>query len=233
MGRAMPAIGAGRILRHLAAGVLLILGGSAAVSGQDLANYDYDQLSFRGIGLDAGYIFPNKVEDAAQYSLRIDMGYLGPGVRILPRIGYFSSTMTGVEVAGLEERVADLVFEQNPFSPRPVVDLGGISWSALTLGLDAQIVWRVKNRFLTYLGAGAAAHLQNGSGASIDGTFIEELLDGPVAGGNVHAGLEVPLGSMVRIYADARYELLGDLRFPALRAGLQFMTSRTSPGEMN
>jgi hypothetical protein len=213
--------------------VAAVAGVALPASGQGLADYDYDQLSFRGVGFDVGYIFPDRVEDAVQYGLRVDLGYLGPGVRIIPRFAYFSSTMTGPEVNTLEERVADLVFQQNPLSPRPQVDLGEITWAALSAGLDAQLVWRVKFGFLTYLGGGVAAHFQNGSGASIDGTFVEDLLDSTVAGANVHAGFEVPLGSLVRLYGDARYEFMGDLRFPAVRAGLQFMTGRRAPGELN
>lgn len=228
-----PASRVGRTALLLAlAALLTVLLAPRAVLGQGLANYDYDQLSFRGVGFDAGYLFPNRIEDTPQYGIRVDLGYLGPGVRILPRLGYFSSTMTDREVAVLEERVADLVFAQNPGSPRPDVDLGTVDWSALTVGLDGQFVWRVPPGFLTYVGAGFAAHFQNGSGAAVDGTFVEDLLDSFVAGVNAHAGIEVPVSSLVRFYGDVRYEIAGDLRFPALRAGLQFMTGPSSPGEI-
>jgi len=213
------------------AGLVVALPGSA--SAQGLANYDYDELSFRGVGFDFGYLSPNRIENTSQYSVRIDLGYLGPGVRILPRLGYFSSTMSTSEVAILEERVADLVFQQNPGSPRPDVDLGTVDWSAFTVGLDGQFVWRVPPGFLTYAGLGFAAHFQNGSGTAIDDTFVEDLLDSFVAGANVHAGVEVPLSSLIRAYGDVRYEIAGDLRFPAVRVGLQFMTGPSAPGEVN
>lgn len=222
-------------LAALVAALVAVLawGGGGPLAAQGLANYDYDQLSFRGVGFDVGYLFPDRIENTPQYSIRIDLGYLGPGVRILPRVGYFSSTMTGAEVSVLEERVADLVFAQNPTSPRPDVDLGTVDWSALTVGLDGQFVWRVPPGFLTYAGVGFAAHFQNGSGTAIDDTFVEDLLDSFVAGANVHAGVEVPVSPLVRIYGDVRYEVAGDLRFPALRAGLQFMTGPSAPGEVN
>lgn len=213
----------------VAAAALLLAAGP--VAGQGLADYDYDQLTLRGIGFEGGYLFPDKVEDTPQYGMRFDLGYLGPGLRLLPRVAYFSSTMTDAEVAKLESRVAQLVFEQNPLAPVPTVDLGIVDWSAVTIGLDGQFVWRVPFGVLTYLGAGFAAHFQNGDGDAIAGTFVEDLLDSTVAGANIHAGLEIPVTRMMRVYGDARYEFLGDLRFPAVRAGIQLMITGPAPGE--
>lgn len=210
---------------------LMVLSGAAPLAGQGLADYDYDELTFRGIGFELGYLFPERVDDTPQYGMRVDLGYLGPGVRILPRVAYFSSQMSDAEVAGLERRVAELVFSQNPLSPIPAVDLGVVDWSAVSVGLDAQFVWRVPFGLLSYLGVGFGAHFQNGSGAAIDGTFVEDLLDSTVAGTNVHAGLEWPLTDQVRIYGDTRYEFLGDLRFMAVRGGIQLMVGGPAPGE--
>ncbi|MDT8341836.1 MAG: hypothetical protein RQ751_10015 [Longimicrobiales bacterium] len=221
-----------RAIGSVTAAALLLLAGAMPGRAQGLAEYDYDQLGFRGVGLDFGYIFPGDVEDTPQYSLRVDLGYLGPGLRLLPRVAYFSSSMTEGEVAKLERRVAQLVFQQNPLAPVPEVDLGIVDWSALTVGLDAQFVWRVPFGVLTYLGAGVAAHFQNGGGDAIDGTFVEDLLDSTVGGFNGHAGLEVPLNDRLRAYGDFRYELAGDLSFPAFRLGLQFMFTGPAPGEV-
>ena len=44
----------------------------------------------------------------------MDLGYLGPGLRIIPGISYWSSTMKEGEVAELETKIRDLVFD--PFS---------------------------------------------------------------------------------------------------------------------
>jgi hypothetical protein len=202
------------------------------LSGQSLADYDYDQLTFRGVAFEAGWIFPDRVEDTEQFGMRFDLGYLGPGIRLTPRIGWFSSRMTDREVARLETRVAELVFDQNPLSPLPEVDLGVVDWSVFSVGLDAHFVWRVPFGLLTYMGGGVAAHFQNGSGDVVDGTFIEDLLDSPVAGVNAQAGIEYPVSDVIRVYGDLRYEIAGDLRFPAFRVGLAFMTGSPAPGEM-
>ena len=217
--------------RKTCAAAATFLLAAAPLSAQGLADYDYDQLTLRGIGFEAGYIFPDKVDDTPQFGMRFDLGYLGPGFRILPRVAYFSSSMTGAEVDKLEARMIELVFDQNPLAPVPVVDLGTVDWSAVTVGLDGQFVWRVPYGILTYLGAGFAAHFQNGDGAAIEGTFVEDLLDSVVAGANAHAGIEIPVTRMTRVYGDIRYEFLGDLRFPAVRLGVQLMITDPSPGE--
>lgn len=221
-----------RRARRWAAGSALALVASAGgVAGQGLSDYDYEDLAFRGIGVDVGYIWPGIVEATESYGLRVDLGYLGPGIRILPRIGYWSSRMKAEEVQAFEDRVASLVFEQNPGSPRPDVDLGVVGWSAFSLGTEAQFVWRVPYDVLTFVGVGVAAHFQNGSGEAVDDTFVEDLIDSTVAGANLHAGIEVPLSRRLRAYGDARYELAGDVRFFGVRAGLQIMFQDPAPGE--
>lgn len=210
---------------------LTVLWPAAPAVGQGLSDYDYEDLSFRGIGVDAGYIWPGIVEATEAFGLRADLGYLGPGIRILPRVGYWSSRMKADEVRAFEDRVAALVAEQNPGSPRPDVDLGVVGWSGFSVGTEAQFVWRVPSDVLTFVGLGVAAHFQNGSGEAVEDTFVEDLIDSTVVGANLHAGLEVPLGRRLRAYGDARYEFAGDVRFFGVRAGLQIMFQDPAPGE--
>lgn len=206
---------------------------AAPGAGQELADFDYEHLSFRGIGLEVGRIFPSRVEPAMSLGVRMDLGYLGPGLRITPSVGYWSSRMKGSEVRELEERLADLVDQQSPEGTPPAqIDLGRIDWSDLVLGLDGHVVWAVPYGLLTYLGAGAAAHIMNGDGAAVNGTFIEDLLDTVTAGFNVHTGVEYPMTDSFRLYGTLRYELLGDLRYGELRVGTQFMFGPAAPGEV-
>src|SRR5437868_12041452 len=81
-------------------------------SAQSLADFDYENLSFRGFGLEAGYIWPDKVEPTPSYGVRMDLGYLGPGLRLTPSVTYWSSRMKRVEVAQLEDRVDSLIARQ-------------------------------------------------------------------------------------------------------------------------
>ncbi len=209
---------------------VVLAGTAVSAAGQDLADFDYENLRFRGIGLDWGYIWPTRVEPTQTFNLRMDLGYLGPGVRILPSVGYWSSSFKGSEVSELEHRVEQLITTQTS-DPAPTVDLGVIEWSDINVGLDAQVVWAVPGNLLTFAGLGAAAHLLNGDGASINGTFIEDLLDSVAAGFNVHAGLEYPITNRIRVHSQGRYEVLGDLRYAQIRSGIQIMTGALAPGE--
>jgi hypothetical protein len=221
-----------KLSRWCAAVVVLgaLAGAPASAASQELADFDYENLSFRGFGFEWGRIFPTRLENASSYTVRMDLGYLGPGLRILPSVSYWTAPFKRSEVAELEDRVASLVATQVG-APLPDVDLGTIEWSDVSLGLDAQVVWEVPFDVLTFAGAGVAAHLLNGDGAAINGTFVEDLLDSVTAGFNLHAGLEYPLKDRLRLTGQGRYEVLGDLQYFQLRFGAHLVTGTLLPGE--
>lgn len=203
---------------------------SPAAAAQDLADFDYENLAFRGFAPEWGYLWPTRVEPTESYGVRLDLGYLGPGVRIVPSITYWTSAFRASEVRELEDRVASLISTQIG-EPPPAVDLGVIDWTDVALSVDAQLVWRIPYGVLSFAGLGASAHMLDGAGAAVDGTFVEDLLDSVTAGFNVHAGLEYPVVRRFRLYAQGRYEVLGDLRYPQMRLGGQIMIGAPAPGE--
>jgi hypothetical protein len=203
----------------------------APVAAQDLADFDYENLSWRGLGVEWGYLYPTRVEETQSIALRFDMGYLGPGLRIVPSATFWSSPLKDVEVAELEGSLARLIADQIA-GPPPPVDLGEITWSDVAVSVDAQVVWRVPFGVLTYAGLGGTIHILNGSGAAIEGTFVEDLLDSVTPGGNVHLGLEYPFHERLRLQGQGRYEVLGDLQYLQLGFGLQLMIGEPHPGEV-
>lgn len=209
----------------LAMGLVGLPGG---LSGQTLADFDYENLSFRGFSLESGYIWPTRVDPTYTLGLRVDMGYLGPGLRLVPGVSYWSSKMKASEVDKLARKVDDLI---DPDATEPITDLGEIDWSDLALTLDGHFVWSIPLNLLSFVGAGISAHIMNGDGSAISGTFVEDLLDSVKAGLNFHAGLEYPMFDFIRLYGLARYEILGDLRYPELRLGGQIMVGPSAPGE--
>jgi hypothetical protein len=199
-------------------------------SAQDLADLDYEHLSFRGFGFDAGYLWPTRVDPTYSLGLRIDMGYAGPGLRIVPNVTYWSSSLVGSEVTELEDRISQLIADQNGAAPA-VLNLGVVDWRDVAIGVDAHIVWDSLFDLLTYGGLGVAAHIMSGDGAAIDGTFIEDALDSVTAGFNLHFGVEYPVTEGFRLYSVAKYEVMSDLQFFHVRAGWQLMTGPNAPGE--
>lgn len=212
----------------LAAG--LTLGLPAGGAGQDLADLDYENLEFRGIGAEVGYLFPTRVERTTTYGLRLDLGYLGPGLRLVPSFTYWSSPFRRSEVATLETRVGNLVSRETGALP-PTVDLGTIEWTDYALGLDAHVVWAIPFNMLTYAGLGVSAHVLDGSGAAVEDTFIEDLLDSVSAGFNLHLGWELPLTDRLRLQSQGRYAVLEDMQYFQLRLGAQILWGQLVPGE--
>jgi hypothetical protein len=198
--------------------------------GQGLSDLDYEYLSFRGVMLDAGRIFPSRVDPAWTLGGRIDLGFLGTGVRAVLGVNHWSSTLVREEVEKLETRLEELILEQTGLVTP--VDLGEITWSDTALHGDVHMLWRVPFGFLTYLGIGGSAHVLRGSGRAIDDTFVEDLLDSVRAGINAHTGIEIPLGGRLRFVGEARYELLENLSYLQLRAGGQITFGTLAPGEL-
>jgi hypothetical protein len=210
--------------RHwVAAALTWLTVGAAPLAAQGLADYDYDNLSFRGVGLDWGYISPTKVDDTSLWGLRIDLGYLGPAIRVVPSLTFWSSTMRASEL----NRLATALENLPPLSSRGIDitadDLGIVEWSDLALNLDLHAVWTAPFDVFAYIGAGLGIHALNGRGDAIDDTFIEDLLDTTTAGVSAMAGLEYQPVPRLRFYGEARYVLASDVRFPAVRIGLAFM----------
>ena len=190
---------------------------------QELADYDYENLTFRGIGFDYGYIWPSKVEAAPLYSIRLDLGYLGPAVRITPSLSYWSSEFRASEL----DRLADRLNNLPPLREQGVVitaaDLGTVEWSDLTLSLDAHVVWTAPLDIITFIGLGGSIHALNGRGDAIADTFVEDLLDSTTAGMSFLAGAEYEPIPRIRIYGEARYTLVSDVRYPGIRVGAALM----------
>jgi len=92
------------MIRRWTLALLAAMALPTAGRAQALADYDYENLSFQGFGFDLGYIWPNKVEPTVQYGLRFDLGFLGPGVRIVPSVSYWSSELKASELGRLADQ---------------------------------------------------------------------------------------------------------------------------------
>ena len=202
----------------------------AVARGQDIADLDYEYLGFRGFGVDWGYHWPTRVEPTGGFGLRIDLGYAGPGLRVLPHVSYWSSPLEQGDIVELEDRIEALIAAQSG-APSPQLDLGTIEWRDIAVGVDAQVVWDSLLDLLTYGGIGVTAHVFDGDGSAIAGTFIDDLLDTVTAGFNLHFGMEYPVTDRHRIYAVSKYEVMSDIQFLTARVGWQIMTGPNAPGE--
>ncbi len=190
---------------------------------QGLADYDYTDLVFRGVGLSLGYLWPTKVEATSEYTVRVDLGYLGPGVRIIPSMSYWRSDMRQSELGRLADRLNALPALQRQGARVTPQDLGPIRLSDVSLALDGQYVWTTPARLLTYVDLGLGVHALNGQGQAISDTFIEDLLDTVTAGISAGGGLEYPVNDRLRFYGELRYTVLTDVQYPGVRLGAAIM----------
>ncbi len=196
--------------------VLALLASPALARAQSLEDYDYENLEFRGVGIEVGRIWPSRVEPTLALAVRADLGFLGPNVRIAPRASFWSSSLRSSEVNELRENLLGLCRDTGS---NCLLELGEIRVSDLTLGADAHYVFDTGAGVAPYAGAGAALHFLNGSGDVINGTFVEDLLDAIAPGLDLVGGVEVPLGDALRIFAEARGTLSSDVRYLGLSLG--------------
>lgn len=193
--------------------------GSESAAGQELAEYDYENLSFRGVMVEGGYMWADNVENTEVFAMKFDLGFLGPGFRLVSGVSYWDSEVAAQEVDRFESQLTDLFVEQGGTPPPGGVDLGQVDRADVAISLDGHYVWAIPARFFFYTGLGVSAHFLSGSGPAVDGTFVDDLLDSVSAGVNLHAGLEYPLWDRFRLYGSSKVEVLGDLRFFETRFG--------------
>jgi len=222
------------ILGLAVAGAALALGAGVtatplAAQGVGLDEFDYENLAFRGVMLDMGWVRPGRVVPTNSFGARFDLGFLGPGVRVTAGFSRWASTLRQAEVAVFERQLADLV--EGETGERPAVNLGRITWSDVALNADAHVVWRIPGGVITYAGAGGTAHVMRGGGDAVDGTFVEDLLNTIRAGINIHGGVEFPLGERLRVVGESRIELVQSVTYGQVRAGLQYTWGPLAPGE--
>jgi hypothetical protein len=197
--------------------VFLLLPARAA--GQGLADYDYENLQFRGLGVEFGRVWPTETRPAYSFGIRADMGYVGPHVRIVPSARFWSSSLRTSEVNRLADQIIRICEKQPGASCPASLDLGEVQRSDLELAADAHYVFDLSPSFQPYAGAGLSLHLLNGRGEFINGTFVEDLLDTVIPGAEVIGGVEVPVAPSLKLLTEARATLTSDLQFVNLVVG--------------
>jgi hypothetical protein len=192
---------------------------SFQLSAQGVLNqFSYDNLRLSGIQLDAGLLGASDLTGATVGGLRIDYGRIAPRVRLLLGLSYFHSKFDQQAINRFERRLDSIV---NPSTPDSI-NLGRISLSDLVGDIDFQLVFPQGHGVTAYLGTGVSIHVRNGSGAAINGTFMEDALDVITAGLNGTMGFEFNLSPAWRFTVDGRGVLSSGLRTVSLRTGIMY-----------
>jgi hypothetical protein len=201
-------------------GALLLLAAPAAAQAPTLEDYDYENLELRGVGLEVGYVWPSRAERALLLGLRGDLGFLGPNLRIVPGISFWSTRLRESEVQRLGDQYRRICERQHE-SGCPPVDLGEIRLSDLAFHAEAQYV---VDRFalMPYGAVGLGMHFLNGRGEAIDDTFLEDLLDAVAPSVAVGGGLQLQVGTLL-LNTEGRYVLMSYARHVTLTVGATWL----------
>ena len=208
--------------------LLLAAWPSGRLAAQGVLNqFSYDNLRLSGIQLDIGLLGASDLTGATVGGLRVDYGRIAPKVRLLLGLSYFHSHFDQQALDRFERRLDSIV---NPSTPDSI-KLGRISLSDVIGDVDFQFVFPQGHGVTAYLGTGVSIHKRNGSGAAINGTFMEDALDVITAGLNATMGFEFNLSPAWRFTVDGRGMLSSGLRTVSLRTGIMYRFHRSrEPG---
>ncbi len=202
--------------------VLLMLAPCSLSAQGFLEQFSYEGLRFSGIGFEFGAVGSDRVTTSASGSIRIDYGMIAPRVRLLVGGSYYKGDLDADEIAEFEARLRGVVVDPTrDFS----IEVGTITWSDFEADVDLQYLFTNRGSIMPYLGAGFAAHIRNGKGAAIEGTFVEDALDTIDAGLNLSIGTHVAVSSRWLVTLDFRGGLASELRTIAGRVGFMYRVS--------
>ncbi|MBW3630480.1 MAG: hypothetical protein KY464_14435 [Gemmatimonadetes bacterium] len=205
----------GRLLL-LAAVACLAPMSPAPAAAQTLADYDYENLQFRGIGPEIGWVVPSELERTISYGMHADLGFVGPNVRIVPSIRFWASELRQPQLDRLSEQIVHLCEKQA--TECPALNLGEVQRSDLELSTEAHYIFAPWTPISLYAGGGLSLHLLNGRGELIDDTFVEDLLDTVAPGFSLLFGSFIPVGK-IRLVGEARAVLTSDVQYGNLTLG--------------
>lgn len=194
--------GTGAGARTIVAGVALalLIGFARPAEAQNLEQYDYANLGLRAIGAEVLYVDPSQNDATVGIGAKVDLGFLGPGIRVVPRVAYWKADVEESSIDELERQLEE-VSELEPGS----VNLGAIDRSAYVFGADVHFIASLA-RVSPYIGAGLDIYALNDDGNAIRGTFLDDLV--------ITAGASAVGGFQVAMSAD--WSVFGELRATAV-----------------
>lgn len=184
-----------------------------------LEQFSYDNLQPTGLRFELGALGASRLRGAMVGAFRFDAGNIAPRVRVLLGLSYFRSNFNRSSLNDFANKIRALV--QDPDS-NFTVNVGQIRWSDLAGDLDLQYAFPQSQTLTTFLGAGVGVHLRHGSGSAINGTFVQDALDGLFPAANVTVGVEARLTAQVALSAEGRGVVSQGLSTASLSVGLMY-----------
>jgi len=191
----------------------------AGLSAQTLSQFSYDSLKLSGIQGAVGTLSARDFRGTSVVAARVDAGYIAPRVRLLIGVSFARSALNARAVARFNRQLKALV---NDPDSNATIDVGKISVSDFIGDLDLQYVFPQGRSVWTYLGLGVGVHGRNGTGRAINGTFVEDALDGVSPALNATLGVDVALAPHWRLTTELRGALLSDFSTASIQMGFAY-----------
>jgi hypothetical protein len=205
--------------RVVVALIVLSVGPTVRLSAQGvLEQFSYDNLKPSALQLDIGPLGGNNIRGALVGGLRLDYGLIAPHVRVLLGLSYYKADFSSEARARFEQRLKSVVIDP---TGDDTIKLGNITWSDVTGDVDLQYVLPQSRTVTAYMGIGIGAHLRHGSGAAINGTFVQDALNEITAGLNGTIGTEIGAGNW-RVTVEGRGVLSSGVSTASLRTGVAY-----------
>lgn len=195
----------------------LVLSTTPAAAQGFLEQFSYEGLRLSGVGLEIGVIASDRLTTGVSPALRVDYGMVAPRIRVLLGLGYSRGDFNADEIARFERQLRGVV---NDPTGDFTIDVGRITLTDVEADLSLQYLADLDRGVKTYLGAGVAVHVRNGTGDAIDDTFVEDALDTIAAGFVLSLGAQFAVTSRMHLTADVRGGLTSELRTASARGGV-------------
>jgi opacity protein-like surface antigen len=221
-----PSTGSIRIsVSRLCAIVVMLTTIAAPARAQNIfQRLDLDKLRLEGFGAVVGPVSPSTVVSTQSYGAQADYGEITPHVRVGFSAGFWSSRFTDKVV---EQFIQQL--EQSLSNPEDSIKFDRVKVSTISVEADIRYVpTNTHAAVRPYVGGGVGLHIVNAESKLIQGTFVESALDNIGAGISAIAGIDFLPTHRVSVGVEARYTVLGTLRFGTVRAGGMFHLSRSN-----
>jgi opacity protein-like surface antigen len=183
---------------------------------------DLDKLRLEGFGVVVGPVSPSTIVSAKSYGVQADYGEISPHLRVGFSASFWSSRFT--------DRTVDIFLEQLQQSlsdPTDSIKFDRVKVSVISLEADLRYTPTGAHAAVQpYVGGGLGLHIVNAESKLIENTFVESALDNIGAGISAIAGVAFLPTHRVSVGVEARYTVLGTLRFGTVRAGGMFHFSR-------
>lgn len=205
------------------AGVATVAALSAPAGAQSIwQKLDLDKLRLEGIGIATGPVSPSTIVSVPSYGVQADYGELARHFRVGFSGSFWSSRFDDKTVARfitqLDKSLAD---------PTDSVKTDRVKVSTISIEADLRYVPTSANAAVQpYVGGGVGLHIVNAQSKLIEHTFVESALDNIGAGFSAIAGIGILPAHRVSVGVEARYTVLGTMRFGTVRAGAMFHFSR-------